>query len=69
MKRVQTVRGSPVLRTEHGQLNVPVEQEGSRKTGNIPVEAVVMPQNAKAGGRYAAPRQGSVRTRWKVPLH
>ena len=31
------------------RLNVPVEQEGSDKTVNIPVDAVVMPKNARKG--------------------
>ena len=31
------------------RLNVPVKQEGSGKTVNIPVDAVVMPKNAKVG--------------------
>ena len=31
------------------RLNVPVDQEGSGKTVNIPVDAVVMPKNAKVG--------------------
>ena len=31
------------------RLNVPVKQEGSGKTVNIPVDAVVMPKNARIG--------------------
>lgn len=31
------------------RLNVPVEQEGTGKTINIPVDAVVMPKNSKSG--------------------
>ena len=31
------------------RLNVPVEQEGTDRTVNIPVDAVVMPKTAKAG--------------------
>ena len=31
------------------RLNVPVEQEGTARTVNVPVDAVVMPKTAKAG--------------------